>query len=90
MTTRLTLYLSGTGPESRRMTAALRAWCERELGGDYRLDVLDIGARPGNGEGPPVLATPALVLGSSHRIAVGDLSDIPKTMAVLGLGSKRV
>uniref|UniRef100_I2PWF5 KaiB domain-containing protein n=1 Tax=Desulfovibrio sp. U5L TaxID=596152 RepID=I2PWF5_9BACT len=89
MTTRLTLYLSGTEPESRRMTAALRAWCERELGGDYRLDVLDISQWPKRAENPPVLATPALVLESSSRITVGNLSDIPKTMAALGLASKR-
>jgi circadian clock protein KaiB len=89
MTTRLTLYLSGTGPESRRMTAALRAWCERELGGDYRLNVLDIGQWPKRADALPVLATPALALESPARITVGDLSDIPRTMAVLGLPARR-
>jgi len=86
MTTRLTLFLSGTGPESRRMTAALRAWCERKLDGNYRLDVLDICALPSVAQDIPVLATPALVLESPTRLVVGDLSDIPGTMAALGFG----
>lgn len=71
------------------MTAALRAWCERELGGDYRLNVLDISDWPKRAENLPILATPALVLESPGRITVGDLSDIPKTMAALGLAPKR-
>lgn len=89
MTTRLTLFLSGTEPESRWMSAALRAWCERELGSDYRLDVLDISQWPKRAENLPVLATPALVLESSHRIAVGHLFDISKTMAALGVGTRQ-
>ncbi len=85
MTTRLTLFLSGTEPESRRMTAALRSWCERELGGDYRLDVLDIRHWPGAADNMPILATPALVVEPPGRVTVGDLTDIPATMAAIGL-----
>lgn len=86
MITRLTLFLSGTGPECRRTTAALRDWCERKLDGRYRLDVLDILDLPSVAESIPVLATPALVLEAPTRVVVGDLSDIPRTMAALGLG----
>ena len=75
MTVCLTLFISGDFPESSRIAAAVRHWCERYLPGCYRLDVHDIrdGASP---EALPVLATPALAL-ESPPMAV-PLSDLVK------------
>ena len=84
MTVCLTLFISGDFPESSRIAAGVRHWCERNLPGCYRLDVHDIrdGASP---EGLPVLATPTLALESPPMMVVGDFSDLPRIMAALGI-----
>lgn len=85
MTTRLTLFLAGITPDDTRLATAIRRWCDRELGGDYRLDVLDVRRWPLNVENIPVLVTPALSLDGMDRVVVGELTDIPAVMAALGL-----
>jgi len=86
MTTLLTLYVSGDAPGSRRLAVGIRDWCDRHLAGRYRLDVLDILQWPERGLAAQVLATPSLVAAGCPARVVGDLTDVPRAMAALGLG----
>jgi|GEM_PF-2138883 len=88
MTVRLTLFVAGTGAASRLAASAVRGWCETNLGGDYRLDVCDVRNWPQTTENIPVLAVPALRLEAPPAVVVGDLSDIPRAMAALGLAAR--
>jgi circadian clock protein KaiB len=88
MATCLKLFIAGSAPETCRMVAAVRSWCEQMLAGDYRLDVLDVLQRPDLAKQHGVLATPAMVLESPPARLVGDFSDLAKTMAALGLPAK--
>jgi circadian clock protein KaiB len=86
MIARLALFVSGDSSESRRDVVAIRQWCDQHLGGRYRLEVRDILDQSHDIEQPQVLATPLLVLESPPARVVGDLSDVPRVMAALGLG----
>lgn len=89
MTAHLKLFVSGAVPETWRMAAAVRVWCDRTFAGDYRLDVLDVLQWPDLAKTHCVLATPALDLDSSPARLVGDFSDIPLTMEALGIAAGR-
>lgn len=85
MTAQLILFVSGDSSESRREAVAIRQWCDRHLAGRYRLEVRDILDPAGPPGQPQVLATPTLVLETPPGRVVGDLSDVPRVMAALGL-----
>ncbi len=85
MTARLTLFVSGTAPAASRLASAVRAWCEEVFAGDYRLDVFDVPVRPEQARRHAVLATPTLLLDAPPVRLVGDLSDIARAMAALGV-----
>lgn len=87
MTTQLTLYVSGDAPGSRRLAVGIRDWCDRHLAGRYRLDVLDILQWPERGAAAQVLATPSLAAAGYPVRVVGDLTDVPRVMAALGLSA---
>jgi hypothetical protein len=84
MTACLTLYCDGKSGACDRLAAALRAWCDRELRGGYRLEVVDVTANPGGAARTEVLAVPALSLLSSGRLVVGDVGDVAAAMAAIG------
>lgn len=85
MTTQLTLYVSGDGAMSRKAAVDLRAWCDRHLGGRYRLDVLDADRWPERAAAHQVLVMPTLEVGRSGTRVAGQLSDLDLVMAALGL-----
>ena len=85
MTARLTLFVAGNTAGTRRMVMAVRLWCDTHLVGRYRLDVLDILNWPAQAENLSVLAVPALALESPPALVVGNLCDMSRTMAALGL-----
>jgi circadian clock protein KaiB len=88
MATCLKLFISGSAPETCRMVAAVRSWCEQMLAGDYRLDVFDVLQVPDQAKHYGVLATPAMVLESPPTRLVGDFSDLAATMEALGLAAR--
>lgn len=88
MAIRLTLFVAATDGSTRRIAAALRAWCGESLGEAYQLDVCDIHRLAQCAESLPALAVPALALASPPALVVGDLSDVPRVMAALGLSAR--
>lgn len=71
------LYVVGDLPNSRRAIANLRAYCEENLPGRHRIEVLDVFESPQRALADNIMLTPQLVVvaaGRAHYI-VGDLSE---------------
>ena len=60
MTACLTLYCDDRNGACGPLAATLRAWCDRELHGEYRLEVVDVAAASAGSLWADVLAVPAL------------------------------
>jgi circadian clock protein KaiB len=85
----LKLYVTGATPRAETAIANLRRICERELGGQYQLEIIDVLEHPQLAEDDKVLATPTLIkqLPPPLRKVIGDLSD--KEKVLLGLELKQ-
>ena len=83
----LKLYITGRTPKSERAIANLRRICEKELGGQYRLDIVDVLEQPQLAEDERILATPTLIreLPAPLRRIIGDLSNTEKVLLGLDL-----
>lgn len=83
----LRLYVTGHTPRSNRAIMSLQDICERELKGQYRMEVIDVLERPQLAENERILATPTLVkqLPPPIRRIIGDLSDIEQVLLGLDL-----
>lgn len=71
------LYVVGDLPYSRRAIANLQAYCEENLPGRHRIEVLDVFEEPERALADRIMLTPQLVVvsaGRAHYI-VGDLSE---------------
>ena len=81
----LKLYVTGMTPRSRQAIDNLRDICDNDLGGRYRMEVVDILERPQLAEDERILATPLLIksLPPPLRRIIGDLSD--RERVLLGL-----
>lgn len=81
----LKLYITGMTPRAERAVANLRRICDEELGGQYKLIVVDVLEQPQLAEDEKILATPTLikVLPAPLRRIIGDMSDTEKVL--LGL-----
>jgi len=81
------LYVTGQTPRSLRAEFNLRHLCERHLGADHQITLIDVQVQPDVAETANIFATPATI-----RIAplpsikvIGDLSDLAKVMAAFGI-----
>jgi circadian clock protein KaiB len=83
----LRLYVTGRTPASSRALQNLRRLCEAELGGAYRLEIIDVLEHPQLAEEERILATPALIrrLPLPMRRLVGDLSNTEQVLLGLDL-----
>jgi circadian clock protein KaiB len=83
----LTLYVSGASELSARAIADATALCDVQLGGRYRLVVVDVHEDPAAVLNSQVVAAPTLIrnLPLPERRLVGDLSDTDKVLHVLDL-----
>lgn len=81
----LTLYVTGTSPRTNIAIANLNRICVEELGGRYKLEIVDVLEHPQRAEDEKILATPTLIkqLPPPLRRVIGDLSD--KDKVLLGL-----
>jgi circadian clock protein KaiB len=81
------LYVTGQTPRAQTAIDNLRRICERELGGRYDLDVIDVLQRPQLAEDEKILATPTVVkeLPVPIRRIIGDLSDTERVLLGLDL-----
>lgn len=57
----LELYVQGQSARSRAALGIVRRVCEERLGGDYRLDVVDIQQQPERTREADVVAAPTLI-----------------------------
>ena len=72
---------------TRRAITNLRRICEKELGTDYELVIIDVLERPQVAEDEKILATPTLIkeLPLPVRRIIGDLSDTKQVLLGLEL-----
>ena len=84
---RLTLYVAGDSPRSQQARANLRRLCDERLGGSCDVRVVDVAADPAAAETARVLTTPTVVRETPEpsRRVTGDLSDLDRVLAGLGL-----
>jgi circadian clock protein KaiB len=90
-TWQLRLYVAGQTPRSLKAFSNLRQICENHLRGRYRIEVIDLLARPRLSRGDQILALPTLVrkLPVPVRKIIGDLSDTERVLVGLDLRSPR-
>lgn len=87
MTFRLTLFVAGETPRSEaavRNVERLR-WLHEDVA--IAVEVVDVLREPDRAEDARILATPTLIreAPAPPRRVTGDLDDLPRVMAVLGL-----
>jgi circadian clock protein KaiB len=84
----LTLYVSGASPRSSEALETVRRLCDEELPGQVELQVVDVTDEPALAARDRIVAVPTLVkrLPAPPRQLVGDLADIDRLRAGLGLG----
>jgi circadian clock protein KaiB len=86
----LRLFITGKTSKSEQCIANLQTICEKDLYGEYELEVIDVLERPQLAEDEKILATPTLIkkLPPPVRRLIGDLSDAEKVL--LGLDLKDI
>lgn len=74
----LKLYLSSHQANRQEVVDAVSQWCDRWLGGQYELRVIDVMASPELAEQAEVLITPTLIRETPLPVKrlVGDLSNL--------------
>jgi circadian clock protein KaiB len=84
----LTLFVAGASDLSMKAINNVRSLCERHLAGRYQLEVVDVHREVVRVAYHEIVATPTLIREAPlpKRTLVGDLSDSPRVLAVLGIG----
>nr|WP_294793049.1 circadian clock KaiB family protein [uncultured Mucilaginibacter sp.] len=77
---KLRLFITGASPNSTRAVDNLTAFCEKNLQGNYTLEVIDVYQQPTIAETEQIIALPLLITKSpeSTRRLIGDMSDTDK------------
>jgi circadian clock protein KaiB len=83
----LKLYITGRTPRSEQCIANLQSICDKELRGEYELDVIDVLEQPQLAEDDKIMVTPTLIkkLPPPIRQLIGDLSETEKVLIGLDL-----
>lgn len=87
----LRLYVAGQTPKSITAFANLKQLCETHLAGKYRIEVIDLMAKPQRAREDEIIAIPTLVrrLPEPVRKIIGDLCDTQRTLVGLDLAETR-
>lgn len=87
----LRLYVAGQTPKSIAAFANLKRLCEVHLAGKYRIEVIDLMAKPQRAKDDQIIAVPTLVrrLPEPVRKIIGDLGDADRTLVGLELSPAR-
>ena len=84
---KLRLYITGASPNSTRAVDNLTAFCEKNLHGDYSLEIIDVYQQPAIAENEQIIALPLLM--NTHpeasRRLIGDMSDTKKLFRYFNL-----
>jgi circadian clock protein KaiB len=83
----LRLYIAGQTPKSIAAFANLKKICEENLGGKYKIEVVDLLENPQLAKGDQILAIPTLVrkLPQPVKKIIGDLSNTVRVLVGLDL-----
>jgi circadian clock protein KaiB len=83
----LRLFVTGSTPQSTHAIANIKSVCEKNLGGRYELEVIDIYQQPELARTEQIIAAPTLIktLPLPLRKLIGNLSDLDRVLAGLGL-----
>ena len=83
----MTLFVAGATPRSARARADVERMCHRFLEpGQWRIEVVDVLARPDLAKANDVLVVPAVVWRNAvHRKVIGDFSDIERLASALAI-----
>lgn len=83
----LRLYVAGKTARSERAISSLKRLCEQELGGHYRVEVIDVLEDPSAVAHQKILATPTVMkeLPLPVRRVIGDLSQTEPVLVGLDL-----
>jgi circadian clock protein KaiB len=81
----LTLFVTGATPRSMRAVANVRDFCDRELEGNYELDVVDLYHTPERAQPANVIVAPTLVRDYPRpvKLLVGDMSDTERLKNII-------
>jgi circadian clock protein KaiB len=84
----LTLYVSGASPHSAQALETIRRLCDEQPPGQVELHVVDVTDAPALADRDGIVAVPTLVKRQPAPPAhlVGDLADVDRVRAGLGLG----
>lgn len=83
----LRLFVTGSTPRSLEAIRNIRAICERQLQGQYNLEVIDIYQHPELAQGEQIVVAPTLLkkLPLPFRRVIGDLSNTERVLVGLDL-----
>ncbi len=83
----LRLYVAGQTVRSLRAVANIQRLCAEQLGGNYRLEVIDLYQQPQLAQEAQIVAVPALIkrLPAPLRVVIGDMSDADRVLVGLDL-----
>jgi circadian clock protein KaiB len=83
----LRLFVTGASPNSIRAISNIKAICEENFAGDYKLEIIDVYQQPSTAEAEQIIALPLLIrkFPLPERRFIGDLSDTQKVLKGLGL-----
>jgi circadian clock protein KaiB len=86
----LRLYVAGQTPKGITAFANLKKLCEKHLGGNYSIEVIDLLDKPQLASGDQILAIPTLVrrLPPPLKKIIGDLSNTERVLVGLDLVRK--
>jgi circadian clock protein KaiB len=87
----LRLYVTGSTKRSTRAIETTRQICDTHLKGRHDLEVIDLYLNPEAAAREQIIAAPTLVklLPRPLRRVIGDLSDLPRVLAGLGLSAPK-
>ena len=83
----LRLYVAGQSPKSMRAFTNLKTFCDRNLAGRFKIEVVDLLKNPQLAAGDQILAIPTLVrkLPTPMRRIIGDMSNRERVLLGLDL-----
>ena len=83
----LRLYVAGKSPKSLLAIANLQRICKENLGGRYRIEVIDLVEQPHIARKDQIIAVPTLIkkLPLPFKQIIGDLSNLEKVLHGLEL-----
>ncbi len=83
----LFLFIAGTTPRSQAALRNVKQFCEDELKGRYRLQVIDIYQQPELAKSAQIVAVPTLLkkFPAPLQMLIGDMSDKERVMVGLQL-----